>query len=351
LKHPTLSKLWSSGAMSLLSWLLVILAGLSLAAMVVSITIANRSAREARSTIFPVVREEETVRARRARITTSVMGVIAAIMAGAFFLSGQLPSLSVPTLPSPAEFVAIVESPVTEVVSPEVEMIAPAVPTETPLPPTEEPIEAQKTPASSQVILSTPQSLSEETPTPLATPTPVPPAPTPTPPVLATRAPTLSSSTAAGSPIPAPVDVEMGPIAFATQITNRRDPISPTTIFSNTVSRVYATFPYTGMQNGLTWTQVWYFEDDEYSRGAENWEWGNDDRSFVFTKLVGAGDYRLELYVNEELVASGGFTVVGPPAIGGPRTPESQGTPERTATSESEETPESPGGSVTPESP
>jgi hypothetical protein len=194
--------------MSLLSWLLVILAGLSLAAMVVSITIANRSAREARSTIFPVVREEETVRARRARITTSVMGVIAAIMAGAFFLSGQLPSLSVPTLPSPAEFVAIVESPVTEVVSPEVEMIAPAVPTETPLPPTEEPIEAQKTPASSQVILSTPQSLSEETPTPLATPTPVPPAPTPTPPVLATRAPTLSSSTAAGAgstlPFPTP---------------------------------------------------------------------------------------------------------------------------------------------------
>jgi hypothetical protein len=66
--------------MSLLSWLLVILAGLSLAAMVVSITIANRSAREARSTIFPIVREEETVRARRARIATSVTGVIAAIM-------------------------------------------------------------------------------------------------------------------------------------------------------------------------------------------------------------------------------------------------------------------------------
>ena len=45
--------------MSLFSWLLVILAGLSLAAMVVSLTIANRSAREARSTIFPIVREEE----------------------------------------------------------------------------------------------------------------------------------------------------------------------------------------------------------------------------------------------------------------------------------------------------
>ena len=337
--------------MSLLSWLLVILAGLSLAAMVVSITIANRSAREARSTIFPVVREEETVRARRARIATSVMGVIAAIMAGAFFLSGQLPSLNVPTLPSPAEFIAIVESPVTEAESPAVEITTPTMPTETPLPATEDLTEEAKTPTSSQAELPTPQSLSEHASTPAATPTPALPTPTPTPIVPATRPPTLSSPTAVRSPVPGPVDVKLGPIAFATQITNRRDPISPTTTFSNTVNRVYATFPYIGMQNGLTWTQVWYFEDDEYSRGEGKWEWGTDDRSFVFTKLVGAGDYRLELYVSEELVASGEFTVLGPPAIGGPITTEGQGTPEITTTSESEESLESSEGSVTPESP
>lgn len=337
--------------MSLLSWLLVILAGLSLAAMVVSITIANRSAREARSTIFPVVREEETVRARRARITTSVMGVIAAIMAGAFFLSGQLPSLNVPTLSSPAEFIAIVESPVTEAESPVVENIAPTAPTETRLPPTEELIEEPQTSTSSQVELPTPQPLSEHSPTPAATAIQALPTPTPTPIAPATQPSTLSSPTAVRSPVPGPVDAKMGPIDFATQITNRRDPISPTTTFSNTVNRVYATFPYSGMQNGLRWTQVWYFENDEYSRGEGSWEWGTDDRSFVFTKLVGAGDYRLELYVNEELVASGGFTVLGPPAIGGPITQEGKGTPSTMTTSESEESPESPEGSVTPASP
>ena len=117
--------------MSLLSWLLVILAGLSLAAMVVSLTIASRSAREARSTIFPIVREEETVRARRARIATSVTGVIAAIMAGAFFLSGQLPSPSVVFQQAPAEAIAVVESPVAETE-------VPLAPTETPLLPTDE---------------------------------------------------------------------------------------------------------------------------------------------------------------------------------------------------------------------
>ena len=155
----------------------------------------------------------------------------------------------------------------------------------------------------------------------------------------------------------------MGPIAFTTQITERREPISPTVVFSDTADQVYATFPYTGMRNGLTWTHVWYFNGVEFSRGEESWEWGSADRSFVFTKPVGAGRYRLELYVNDDLVTSGEFTVRGPLAIGGPRSPETTGiletpgTPETTATLESPGTPESPGTlespgrTVTPESP
>jgi len=118
----------------------------------------------------------------------------------------------------------------------------------------------------------------------------------------------------------------MGPILFAAQITDRREPISPTTIFSDTVNRVYAVFPYSGMRNGVNWTQVWYFNGVEFSRGEGIWEWGSTDRSYVFTQLVGAGDYRLELYVNDELLTSAEFSVRGPVAVGGPggtATPES----------------------------
>jgi len=131
----------------------------------------------------------------------------------------------------------------------------------------------------------------------------------------------------------------MGPIAFTTKVSARGEPISPTTVFSETVDRVYAAFPYSGMQNGLTWTQIWYFNDVEFSRGEEAWEWGSTDRSYVFTKPVGAGTYRLELYVNDDLVASDAFTIRGPVAVGGPETPETPGTPE------------SPEGTATPESP
>jgi hypothetical protein len=137
----------------------------------------------------------------------------------------------------------------------------------------------------------------------------------------------------------------MGPIAFTTQISDRHEPISPTTVFSKTASRVYATFPYSGMRDGLTWTQIWYFNDVEFSRGEETWKWGSADSSYVFANLVGSGNYRLELYVNDDLVASGAFRVRGPLAVGGPEVTEAPETPEIQSTSEN------PGGTTTPESP
>ncbi len=298
--------------MSLLSWLLVILAGLNLAIMTVSITIANRSAREARSTIFPIVREEETVRARRARITTSVTGVIAAIMAGAFFLSGQLPSPVIAPQQAPAEVVAIAETPTAEIE-------APPAATETPLPPADE----QVVPTSDQLALVTDQPPTVEASPLPATNTPVPPTPVPTLEPSVTSTPVPPSPTPSGTAVSAPDSVKMGPIAFAPQVTDRREPISPTTVFSDTLSRVYASFTYSGMRNGLAWTQVWYFNGAEFSRDEGSWEWGSTDRSFVFTKLVGPGDYRLELYVNDDLLSGGEFTVRGPVALGGPETSES----------------------------
>jgi hypothetical protein len=98
-------------------------------------------------------------------------------------------------------------------------------------------------------------------------------------------------------------------------------PISPTQVFSNTVRRIYAVFPFQGMRKGVPWTQVWYYNGMEFLREEGVWEWGSQDRSYVFIKPVGAGTYRLELYVSTQLLASGEFTVLGPAAIGGPYNP------------------------------
>jgi hypothetical protein len=322
--------------MSLLSWLLVILAGLSLAIMVVSLSVANRAAREARSTIFPIVREEEMTRARRARIASSLTGVISLMMALAFFLSGQLPAPAFPAQPRPTQAIAIAPSLVPATATP-------AVPTEIPNSPTE----AQAAPTSSQVRLVATFTLPPASPTavPSATSTPRPATSTSTPASSATPTPVPQTPTPTAPPATAPVSAQMGPITFSTRITDKRQAVSPASDFSDSIDRVYATFPYSGMQDGLNWTQVWYYNGTEYSRGENRWEWGNADRSYIFTRLVGAGTYRLELYVNDDLLASAEFTVQGPIAIGGPQSPE---TPESRV---SQENPESEGSPTTTETP
>ena len=120
---------------------------------------------------------------------------------------------------------------------------------------------------------------------------------------------------------PIPDDVKFGPITFATDINDRFEPVNPTRVFSETVKRVYAVFPFQGMRRGLNWTQVWYFNGLVFLRDQSTWEWGTAATSYVYTKPRGAGTYRLELYVNDTLVASGSFVVQGPAAIGGPKNP------------------------------
>jgi hypothetical protein len=289
--------------MSLLSWLLVTLAGLSLAVMVVSISVAQRATREARSTIFPIVREEETIRARRARIASSLTGVIAAIMAGAFFVSGHYPAAPFLLPPQvPGQAVALSASSSTQEAAPA-----------TPVPPPQE----EAVPTSSQVQLVTVARppTGSGAPAPTAPATTAPPTST-APPVTAT--PVLDTPTPTRPPATAPSSAQLGPIDFTLDITDDREPVTSTSVFSDTVARVYASFPYAGMTDGINWSHVWYFNGVEYNRGEEEWQWGNADRSYVFTRVVGAGEYRLELYVNDDLLASGEFLVQGPAAIGGP---------------------------------
>ena len=334
--------------MSLLSTLLVTLAGLSLATMFVSWLVASRSAREARITIFPIVREEEMTRARRARIMSSLTGVVAAIMAGAFFLSGQVAApTAVPQMVAQATLPPRAQPPVGDAQPPlgTAKAAAPPTitslpPTTTALPPSTQPPLGTNTPAATVRPTTRPTlppsvQPSPETATALPAAT-VPPATasltsteaisdTPTP--AGGETPASPPAAASAEPpqanvvTPLPPGAQIGPIAFSTQVTARRQPISPTTVFSDTVSRIYAVFPYRGMRDGMTWSQVWYFNGVEFNRGQDTWNWGATDLSYVFTKVVGVGTYRLELYVNNTLLSSGEFAVLGPAAIGGPENP------------------------------
>lgn len=324
--------------MSYLSTVLLVLAGCSLFVMLICFAVAARAAREARATIFPIVREEETLRMWRARAAASVAGVLAATMAGAFFLSQRLlpPVVSLSSAPpgevsAPAtgEVLAAVLPSATPSLTPEPTVAPtqevssptplPDTPSATPLPPT------PTSPAEMATARPLPPTATPIPPSPTATASPTPvPADTPTPSPTATSAVSPISMEATPTPAPAepiPDDVKFGPITFAAGINDQLEPINPTRVFSETVKRVYAVFPFEGMRRGLNWTQVWYFNGLVFLRDQSAWEWGTAATSYVFTKPRGAGTYRLELYVNDTLVASGSFVIQGPAAIGGPKNP------------------------------
>ena len=326
--------------MSALSAVLVVVAVACLLIMALLLSVANRSLREMRASIFPIVREEGAVRVQRARIGATLAAVIAATAAVAFFVAegspvaglqvrlpelpallpelpqlAQLPPTATPTLeptttPTPTLTPEPTATPTDTATARATEVSAPTV-TTTPLP--------TFTPAAA----ATPEAGSVALTPPLATPTlAVTPTLSPTPSAQPTATPPGSASaTPSPTPVPLPPDVRLGPLTFSTELDADANPLNPSRVFSNTVKRVYAVFPFEGMRKGLLWTRVWYFNGQEFARDEEFWSWGARARSYVFIKPVGAGEYRLDLLVNNQLLTSGKFTVLGPTAIGGPQTP------------------------------
>jgi hypothetical protein len=273
--------------------ILLISAAISIGATVIAVLVAFRSAREARSAIFPIVREEESSRARRARVSILVWIAVTALLLGGWLASLRLTTVGNTPLVSDSE---------------------PAQPTETGVvvefatqpPPETLPANSVTPPATSASTSESPDT--PPTVTEIASPTPALATSSPVP----TETPTSIPPTATPSPVPlgpAPSEAQMGPIEFATEITsppikavNSGEVFSPGT-------EIYAVYTYQGMQNGTYFTAVWYRNGSEVARDERAWEWGWQGRSYSFLTPPGAGEYKLELYVNDSLLASGSFEI------------------------------------------
>jgi len=299
-------------------------------ATVIAVIIAFRSQKEADTAIFPITREEEINRAQRARIYIFVWLAVTAL-----FFGGWLATLR---LTDPGQPETVAEQPVIQANEPaqpatqeptptEEQAIAPIEqlateppPTNTPLPQpeaTDTPIPAQPQPTEAP---PTSTSTPEPTPTETAIPptnTPLPPTDTPTPeptatPVLPTNTPTPfadSSQMIASTRTPAPPEVHVGPIVFASEITDDLDPVDPGTTFPDGVEQIYAIFPFEGMSRGLDYAAIWYQNGKELAREEGKWPWGTRAKSFTFIVPHGEGLYKLDLYINDTVVATKIFEI------------------------------------------
>ena len=264
--------------MALLPIILLIVASLSIGGAVISIVIALRAVRERRVTIFPMVAEAESIRAKRAFLAIAVFILLGALSIGGWTATQQNPINILQSTATPEN--QIVEAIPTEI--PTVEATATAIAP----PPT------AKIVGSSKVL----------TPTPLPTATQSPPTPSP----QATNiAPTAAN--AETTPVIIPENLSMGPISFALEVTNRRKAIDPAETFSGSPDAIYAVYPYSGMKNGLPFTSIWYYQNREIVRNEVEWAWGTTDSAFVLITPIGAGTYRVELKISDTLVTSNTF--------------------------------------------
>jgi hypothetical protein len=157
----------------------------------------------------------------------------------------------------------------------------------TPVPPTETPLPLIPT----------------VTPTPTADNTVVSPRPTPTVNTDAVAAAVTSNRT------PAPTSVRVGPIEFALEITDDLEAIDPDNLFPENAERVFAVFPFSGMEEGLPFKVLWFKDGMEFAREEGGWEWGTKARSFTYVRPQGEGLYKLELWVNDTVVATKLFEI------------------------------------------
>jgi hypothetical protein len=117
------------------------------------------------------------------------------------------------------------------------------------------------------------------------------------------------------TPIPSPVKTEpyFSEITFAQAYEKYKPPIGPATCFIEGIAKVHAIFDYSGMSRGALFERIWYFEGEVVARTSEVWEEVSEGTLDVFPDTQGqplpAGNWRLELKINDKLLQQGSFTV------------------------------------------
>jgi Tol biopolymer transport system component len=106
---------------------------------------------------------------------------------------------------------------------------------------------------------------------------------------------------------------EFGSITFALGATDQYEPIDPGITFQEGITEVHAIFEYSGMSKDFNWERVWYLDGKEVLRNAQKW---TGDEAGVFDYFIDAGneplfpgEWVLELYVEDQLLATDSFTI------------------------------------------
>lgn len=227
-----------------------------------------RAYREARTSLYFLIREQAATRLRRLIIITLPVLGITVFLVVIWLMPGARPAL--PSTPTPT-----------------------LTPTATAF--------YTPTPTSTPIASPTPSATMSPTPTPWGTPV-------------------------AGLPLsmltPVPGAVTPGPDAAFVEITfahgvSEKEPVQPATVFPEGIACVYAFFTFEGMSPGVAWTFAWYRDGTEIWSQTGPWQHGPQGTIWVFYCPGGdgyqAGEYEVRLYIGEELQRVSPFRVEAAP--------------------------------------
>jgi hypothetical protein len=117
---------------------------------------------------------------------------------------------------------------------------------------------------------------------------------------------TLEGEAAANPP-------EISRFSFARKTTPDGEPVEPDFVFESGLTELHVVFEYAGMLPDYSWTQIWYHNGAERLRTTRPWlenETGVYDHMLKSgSKPFAAGEWALELYVEDELLSAGSFTI------------------------------------------
>ncbi len=116
-----------------------------------------------------------------------------------------------------------------------------------------------------------------------------------------------------------------GEITFAEGVDRNDQPVGPGSEFESGIEELYAFWDYQGMQDGWTWTQHWYIDDQLVLEGSEEtWAGGESGSwwvSIYSDNGLPDGEYRLELLVEGQVVQEATCTIGTPGTTPPPTTP------------------------------
>jgi hypothetical protein len=108
-------------------------------------------------------------------------------------------------------------------------------------------------------------------------------------------------------------DTAIGDISFSTEISGDYQALEAGRRFGKGFFTLYATFEYDGLADGMTWSWVWRHNNQIIDGGNQMWSYGKDGPGYVYFQPEEGfqlGDYSLEVWVNDAMMAQSNFMVV-----------------------------------------